>query len=264
MAPPLIGPVRVTLTGPGGCGIHGEGSQMRSMQRRCRVRPRKIRPALVAPALALIVIGGSAAALEPAQSRHPLYWEQRAGHFRLLPNERGEIVFLGDSITEGCRWSEVFRNPQIKNRGMSGDVTRGVLDRLDEVVESKPAKIFLMIGINDLAAGLTEKEVLANIKSIIREIRQKSPETELYLQSLLPVNPDFPIFPDHTDKARQIKNINTVLRRMANDYGAVFVDLYPLFTVEGDKLNPRYTNDGLHLTGAGYAVWKEAIASFLR
>ncbi len=203
-------------------------------------------------------------AREPRGDQHSLYWEQRAGHYRLLPNDSGEIIFLGDSITEGCDWSEMFHDPLVKNRGISGDVTQGVLDRLDEVVESKPAKIFLMIGINDLASGMTEKEILANIKSIIREIRRKSPETKLYLQSLLPVNPDFPIFLHHSDKGSQIRNINTVLRRMAKDYGAVYVDLYPLFTGEGEKLDPAYTNDGLHLTGAGYAVWKEAVAPYLR
>ena len=220
--------------------------------------------ALAASTFVLIVVGNPCEAREAREDQHSLYWEQRAGHYRLLPNDSGEIIFLGDSITEGCDWGEMFHDPLIKNRGISGDVTRGVLDRLDEVVESKPAKIFLMIGINDLASGMTEKEILANIKSIIREIRRKSPETKLYLQSLLPVNPDFPIFLHHSDKGLQIKNINTVLRRMAKDYGAVYVDLYPLFTGEGEKLDPAYTNDGLHLTGAGYAVWKEAVAPYLR
>jgi len=220
--------------------------------------------ALAVSSLILIATGALSEARAPDGSQHSLYWQQRAGHFRLLPNDRGEIVFLGDSITEGGHWGEMFQNPLIKNRGISGDVTQGVLDRLDEVVESKPAGIFLMIGINDLASGLTEKEILANIKRIAREIRQKSPETVLYLQSLLPVNPDFPIFPDHRNKGSQIKSINTVLRRMAKDYGAVYVDLYPLFIGEGDKLDPEYTNDGLHLTGAGYAVWQEAVAPYLR
>jgi len=234
------------------------------MHRKRRVLPLILCLALAMPAFALIVMGGPAAAQEQSGSQHSLYWQQRASHFRLLPNDKGEIIFLGDSITDGCDWSEMFHNPLIKNRGISGDMTRGVLDRLDEVVESKPAKIFLMIGINDLAMGLNEKEILANIKRIIREIRQKSPDTRLYLQSVLPVNPDFRVFPDHVDKSAEIKNINSVLRRMAGDYDAVFVDLYPLFIEEGEKLDPEFTNDGLHLTGAGYAVWKEAVAPFLR
>ena len=234
------------------------------MNRRHRVFPLRLCLSLSASALVLITVGNLSAAWEQSGSQHSLYWQQRASHFRLLPNDKGEIIFLGDSITDGCDWSEMFHNPLIKNRGISGDVARGVLDRLAEVVESKPAKVFLMIGINDLAMGLSEKEILANIKRIIREIRQKSPDTRLYLQSLLPVNPDFRVLPDHVDKGAQIKNINSVLRRMAGDYDAVFVDLYPLFIEEGEKLDPEFTNDGLHLTGAGYAVWKEAVAPFLR
>ena len=215
-------------------------------------------------ALALFLWEGAEGARQTAGNPHSLYWQQRASHYRQLPNDKGEVIFLGDSITEGGDWGEMFHDPLVKNRGISGDVTQGVLDRLDEVVESKPAKVFLMIGINDLAGGLTEKQILANIKCIIREIRRKSPDTKVYLQSLLPVNPDFRVFPDHVDKSVQIKNINIVLRRMAEDYEAVFVDLYPLFIGVGDKLDPDYTNDGLHLTGAGYSVWKEAVASYLQ
>jgi lysophospholipase L1-like esterase len=177
--------------------------------------------------------------------------------------DQGEVVFLGNSITYGGDWNGMFPSLLIKNRGISGDVTQGVLDRLDRVLETRPAKIFLMIGINDLAFGRNEEEILANIKRIIREIRQGSPETILYLQSLLPVNPDYPVFSNHTDKGLQIKNINRVLRRMAGDYGAVFVDLYPLFVGQDDKLDPRYTKDGLHLTAAGYSVWEKAVAPHL-
>lgn len=199
-----------------------------------------------------------------AKSDHSAYWHQRASHFRQLPNDEGEIIMLGDSITEGCNWSEMFANSKLKNRGISGDVTQGILDRLDEVLESHPERIFLMIGINDLGQGKTETEILANIKRIIREVRKKSPESTLYLESLLPVNPDFGMFPDHTDKAEQVIAINTVLRRMAADYGAVYVDLYARFAVDGGKLDPAFTNDGLHLTGPGYRVWKKALEPHLR
>ena len=114
------------------------------------------------------------------------YWNQKETLFRILPNDTGEIIFLGDSITDGCEWSELFHDLSIKNRGISGDVTQGVLDRLGEVVESNPKKIFLMIGVNDLAAGKTEKEIVSNIKKIIKNIQKKSPATEIYLESILP------------------------------------------------------------------------------
>jgi hypothetical protein len=142
---------------------------------------------------------------------HSLYWHQRASHYELLPNEAGEIIFLGDSITDGCNWGEMFGDPKVKNRGISGDITQGILDRLGEVVESKPAKVFLMIGINDLAMGKSPKEIMDNIKRIVKSIRKTSPETLIYIESLLPVNPDFPQFPQHAGKTQEILSINRVL-----------------------------------------------------
>jgi len=198
------------------------------------------------------------------EPRYSLYWHQRASHYEMLPNESGEVIFLGDSITDGCNWGEMFGDTKIKNRGISGDVTQGILDRLDEVVEAKPAKVFLMIGINDLAAGKTPRQIVDNTKKIVRAIQKASPETQIFLESLLPVNPDFPQFPHHSNKSQDVLSINRVLERMAQEFDLKYVDLFSKFTVDGNKLNPEYTNDGLHLTGAGYRVWKQAVTPYVR
>ena len=77
-------------------------------------------------------------------------YEHRKNLFQQLPNTSGEIIFLGDSMTEYGEWVEFFGNPNIKNRGIAGDMTDGILDRLDEVTASSPSQLFLMIGVNDL------------------------------------------------------------------------------------------------------------------
>jgi hypothetical protein len=79
------------------------------------------------------------------------YYDQRKSLFEKLPDTRKEIIFLGNSITDGCEWSELLADRHVKNRGISGDVTAGVLNRIREITASKPAKVFLLIGINDLA-----------------------------------------------------------------------------------------------------------------
>ncbi len=196
--------------------------------------------------------------------QYSLYWHQRVSHYELLPNEPGEIIFLGDSITDGCNWGELFGNPKIKNRGISGDVTQGVLDRLEEVVESKPSKVFLMIGINDLAGGESPMEIVDNIQKIVRTIQAATPETQVFLEGILPVNPDYPQFPDHNNKTQAVLSINRVLQRMAQEFDLIYVDLHAKFVVDENKLNPEYTNDGLHLTGAGYRVWKQAVEPYLQ
>jgi sialidase-1 len=186
------------------------------------------------------------------------YYYQRASLFDRLSTARGGVIFLGDSITDGCEWSELFGNSSVQNRGISGDVTQGVIDRLGDILRSRPDQLFLMIGINDLALGKSVDYVVDNIETIIRRVRQESPATHIYVQSLLPVNPDFDRFSGHVSKQQEILKVNRALAQLAGE-GCTYVDLYPAFVSENDKLDPAYTNDGLHLTAAGYQLWADRI-----
>ena len=104
----------------------------------------------------------------PAQ--HSLYYGQRASLFEILPHSENDIIFLGNSITDGCEWAELFDNKNIKNRGIGGDIAQGVYDRLPVILIGKPAKIFLLIGINDVARGQTSDFVVASIEKIIDKL----------------------------------------------------------------------------------------------
>jgi lysophospholipase L1-like esterase len=198
------------------------------------------------------------------KDQYSSYYYQKKSLFEQLPNSENEIIFLGNSITDGCNWAELLQDPRIKNRGISGDVTDGVLDRLREVTESKPKKIFLMIGINDLARGRSVDYVLNNIKRIIKAIQDQSPGTELFIQSVLPVNPDFTVFPDHVNKSHEVKEVNQGLIKICAHYELQYIDIYSHLTDKEQKLSADYTNDGLHLTGAGYIVWGNILKKYLK
>jgi len=192
------------------------------------------------------------------------YYEQRRTLFEQLPNSKNEIIFLGNSITDGSEWGELFQNKRIKNRGISGDVTEGVLYRLDEVTESMPARVFMLIGINDLARDISKETVFENISKIVSTINQQSPKTEVFVQSILPVNPAFGKFSGHCSKTEEIKWINKKLGAFCSQSKAQYVDLFSEFKNENDDfMNPQFTNDGLHLTGAGYLKWAEIIRPLL-
>jgi lysophospholipase L1-like esterase len=103
---------------------------------------------------------------------------------------------LGNSITDGGEWAEMFQNPHIKNRGISGDISAGVLNRIDEVAERKPAKVFLLIGTNDLARGISPDSVVKNIRQIVAILHETSPKTQIFVQSIFPVNESFKKFGD--------------------------------------------------------------------
>lgn len=102
------------------------------------------------------------------------YHYQRRSLFNVLPLHSSDIVFLGNSITDGCEWAELFQNRHVKNRGISGDRTAWLLDRLDSVIAAHPKKLFLMIGTNDLAAGISPEEIVRNVARLIDPVSRRS------------------------------------------------------------------------------------------
>lgn len=191
------------------------------------------------------------------------YYQQRATHFRTLPKTNGDIIFLGNSITDGAEWDELFGNSQIKNRGISGDITAGVINRLDEVTNRKPAKIFLLIGVNDLSRNVSPDSVVKNIMLIADYVHQQSPATELFVQSILPVNAIYKKFGTHTDKAPQINQVNLLLQQNAQEHHYTYINIHDAFCDAEGKMNARLTNDGLHLKGEGYLLWKHIIYPYI-
>lgn len=177
--------------------------------------------------------------------------------------EHYRIVFLGNSLTQGGKWSSWFPAQRPVNRGISGDNTEGVLARLDEITISKPAKIFLMIGINDISQNYNNDYLCKNFEKIVQRIRTESPGTTVYIQSLLPVNNSFGRYIRLVNKEKQIKSLNQSLKKFCSKENIQYVNLYPLFVQKKHTLNPAYTSDGLHLNEAGYEVWANAIRSYI-
>jgi len=197
------------------------------------------------------------------QKEYSPYYKHKKSMFESLPNTPGEIIFLGNSITDGCNWTELFSDLRVKNRGISGDVTEGILNRLDEVTESNPAKIFIMIGINDLARNKSKQEILDNCEIIVDQILTDSPETEIYLQSILPVSKKYGRFEKHYSKSDSIVSLNKGLESLAKKKGQIYVDLYLSFIDNENNLKDEFTEDGLHLNGKAYKVWKSLIDKYI-
>lgn len=188
------------------------------------------------------------------------YYYHKKEHFELLPNTENEIVFLGNSITDGAEWAELFQNPNIKNRGIGGDDTDGVLERLTEVTSSKPKQLFIMIGTNDLAYGKTVDYINKNYIKILEAINEQSPNTDIYIQSILPVDDII----HNTRPNKHIIEINSFLKQLCVEKSINYIELTPLFADAHGKLNKAYSIDGLHLNGQGYLMWKKEIEKFIK
>jgi lysophospholipase L1-like esterase len=176
--------------------------------------------------------------------------------FEAFPVVPDDIVFLGDSITEGGPWEELFPDLRVRNRGIGGDTSEGVLRRLEQISRATPAKVFLLIGTNDLFRGDAEDEIVENITEILDRLKQETPDTEVYLQSVLPRAPSY---------RAAIEALNARLSEVALERGSAWVDLYPAFLdPETGGIRAELSNDELHLLGPGYALWKEQIAVQVR
>ena len=164
------------------------------------------------------------------------------------------------AIDQGCEWAELFGNRHVKNRGISADRSGWLLDRLDPIIEGHPKKLFLLIGTNDLAAGVTPDEIVANVAKLIDRFQNESRWTKIYVQSILPVNgKDFSKFQNHYAHSHLIVPTNKKLEALCDEKEVTYLDVWGALADHDGKLDKRYTNDGLHLMGEGYLVWRDAI-----
>ncbi len=187
----------------------------------------------------------------------PEYYPQRVTIFEKEPVVPGRIIFLGNSITQIGDWKKLLNDSTVINRGIGGDITFGVLKRLDDVIRRQPSKLFLLIGINDIGKDIPDAVIADNILKIIGRVQAESPSTKIYVQSILPLNPDVPNFPQHYDKQEHVLNANKLIKKVTEDAHCTYVKIHDLFTDKQGRLDAKYTADGLHLTpaGGGYEKW---------
>lgn len=193
----------------------------------------------------------------------PSMYDYKVSQFKSYANSSSDIIFLGNSITDRADWNELLQLPEARNRGISGDITFGVLDRLHEVTEGKPAKIFILIGINDISRNIPDSLIIQNFEKLIQRIKNESPGTKIYFQTLLPVNNNFTQFKNHYNKDEHILNVNNQIKKLGKQYGIEVIDLYPHFLNEQNKLDAKFTEDGLHLNAAGYLEWAKILRPFI-
>lgn len=183
----------------------------------------------------------------------------RVNHFKELSMQEDAIVMLGNSLTQSCEWSELLDNPKIVNRGIAGDMTGGLLLRLDEITQYQPAKIFLMVGVNDVNVHPIP-DILKNYRKIVKEVLLKTPSTKLYLQSILPVNNQV----RNSGKSNaDIIFLNKEIEKIAAENELVFLNLHPLFIDRNGMLDADVTQDGIHLDANGYLIWKKELQKYL-
>ncbi len=187
------------------------------------------------------------------------HYTARLKVFAAEPLTTEGVVFLGNSITEFGDWKKLTGDSSALNRGIAADNSFGVLDRLEEVITRRPRKLFLEIGINDIGQDIPVSVIEKNIYTIVNRIKKGSPNTSVYVMSILPTNNDArKEYPELYGKNGVVQQLDYELHFHAAEKGFGFIDLYrKVVTADGD-LDRRYAKpDGLHPNAAGYKVWAE-------
>lgn len=192
------------------------------------------------------------------------YYYRRATLFDELPIGKKDIVFLGNSLTDGCEWNELFNNPHMKNRGIISDVVQGLIDRAEPILKGQPKKIFILSGVNDVSHHLTADSIGRVMEKLIVLIKTRCPKTKIYLQSLLPINNDFHRYKNLIGTEQVVLDVNKQYEAIARRQGVTWINLFPAFATPDGKLRPELTNDGLHVMGNGYLVWRDAIKQYVK
>lgn len=193
-----------------------------------------------------------------------VYYTRRATLFDLLPVYSSDIIMLGNSLTDGAEWNELFDNCHVKNRGIVGDIIPGFFERLEPILKGQPRKIFIMGGVNDISHGVSADSIVSAMTQVVTTIQARCPKTEIYVQSMLPFNNDVRLWKLLKGREQVVVDGNKGLESMCQRLGVTFINLYPLFVGEDGKMKPEYTNDGLHLMGGAYLIWRDALLPYIR
>lgn len=182
------------------------------------------------------------------------YYLQKKDIFESLKTTETDKIFVGDSITDHGEFQEYFPEETVLNRGIAEDTSEGVLNRIGEVAERKPKEAYIMIGINDIGAGVSAETYRKNIDKIIQSFDQDT--TKVTLQSILPINNrDF----NNDLSNKTVHEFNDILQQLAEKHSIDYVDLHTACEDSDGQLIKEITIDGLHLKGEGYKIWMEQL-----
>jgi lysophospholipase L1-like esterase len=184
------------------------------------------------------------------------YFYHKKSFFEQNGARNYDVVFIGDSITDGAEWQDLFPSIRIANRGINGDRTDGILNRLDSIYSTSADRAFIMVGVNDFGRGVRVDEVFENYRTIVNKLSEQG--MKVYIQST--------IYTSERLGRRNIKitALNKKLELLAKQKDSVtYIDLNAGLAKDS-LLNPMYSRDGLHLNGKGYAVWKGIIGQYVK
>ncbi|RFM31470.1 GDSL-type esterase/lipase family protein [Chitinophaga silvisoli] len=181
--------------------------------------------------------------------------------------KKGQILFVGSSSMEIFPVDQLQLNLNldkiIYNRGVRATTTADLLNHMDTLIfDLLPGKIFMNIGSNDIGFNVPESVFLANYDEILRQIKEKLPDTVVYVMKYYPINTT-ENFGEEKEEHNQfyahrsnelLEAANFKVEQLAKRYGYEFIDVNAGLTNAEGNLRRELTFDGAHMLPAGYEI----------
>ena len=204
--------------------------------------------------------------------------QEKVNRYKILNQyvKKGQILFVGSSLMEQFPIYEFILDYNIKetiyNRGIGGYTTQEMKDELDTMIfDLEPSKIFINIGTNDLSLPDYTKEVLIDrYEEILDEIKERLPQTKLYILAYYPVNGDYDFGNEFAKQWLQVRTnkrineANEALEQMAEKYQAKFININRNLLDENHNLKHEFSIEGVHMYANGYQAILEDLMSYVR
>lgn len=197
------------------------------------------------------------------------HYKDRVNEISQRDYEKNHIVLLGDCVIERFDISKYFEDIVIYNNGICGDTTVTLKESLyKRAIKYKPSKLFISIGTNDFGCdNRSVKEVYNNILDIVTEIENRSKKTEIYILTVLTVNPANADYinrkiVDSRDN-KEIMMLNYYLKNYAIRNKIKLIDVNKHLKNDFDQLNLAYSLDGFNLNNDGYKLFTDLIKQYI-
>jgi lysophospholipase L1-like esterase len=191
-------------------------------------------------------------------------WEPEIAAFeagdRTNPPPRNCIVFVGSSSIR--LWSGLktdFPGLPVVNRGFGGSEMADSVKLAERIIiPYQPRQVVVYAGANDVAAGKDPEIVFGDFVALVDKIHEHLPGTGVAFIASAPN-------PKRWAIVERVKKLNTLVQAYCRQHRLALIDVFPLMLgADGHPKPDIFREDGLHMNAKGYAIWKQAVAPYLR
>lgn len=192
-----------------------------------------------------------------------------------ISNKKMIYVSLGDSLTAGAGaekhedsfpylLAEKFQNDGnnviLKNLSVPGYRTSDLVKKLlDKAIADQPDIVTLLIGTNDVHGSVLAGTFKKNYDFILNRLAKET-KAKIYVISIPSIGAETLILPPWSYYLDwREKQFNKIIKELADNYKASYIDLYTPTLGILKRAGPHYSADLFHPSSAGYALWAKII-----